>query len=452
MTVTATPAVTVAGQTIAAAAPGGLPPLVAVDALSVTWGRASLLEQPTPARAALTVLDTSPGRPFARSSLVGQPVVIGWTGSDGSSGVSFRGRITDAPVRRYVSAGQTVSGAVVELTCSSLEVDLANYKVPAASAVWPAETFAARLARILALLPAGLLVGATLHPNWTGYSAGQLDASGADVLALLRKLYDSTARALVYDPAANAFTYAPRHFIAAGAAGGSNFITGRLARQSSGLWAADAAAVPMGGSWLDATELGYDGEAARNVEQMVTQVDLQWLNGAASATSSLPVVQGIDEGTLGRRTLSVDTMHATAAGAADCLAEWASLVYSEGSVPRLEPVTYATARAPFRDGTVRANLLAGCEQAPWWFVRGSWLPEAGVSPVVAFSGSTITYRGGQWSIALQPAATWNANNPDAGHGVTAGTVAAAGTVVRLVDCDPSLTVGDLGYVQSGAGF
>lgn len=447
MTVTAAPTVTVAGSTITASAPGALPSLVAVDSLSVTWGRSSLLDHPTPARASLTVLDTSAGRTFAASALVGQLVVIGWSGADGPTGVTFRGRVTDVAVRRYTARDGSVTGTLVELDASSVEVDLANYVVPDASAVWPAETFTARLARIVALLPAGLLTGATLHPNWTAYTAGQLDASGSDVLSLLRRLYDSTARPLVYDPAANALTYGRRRFVAAGAAGGNQLFSAALVRQSSGLFAADAS--PVSGSWLDAHDLGYAGGAASGLQQMVTRVEVGWINGTATATAALAVFQGLDESVLGRRVLSVDSMHGGSVGATDCGTEWASLVSGEGAMRRMDPLTYSTARTPFRDAATRAALLAGSELATWWFLRRSWLPGVGSTALYGFTGGTISYTGGQWSVALQPAPAWNANGTP---GLRPRYAVAAGTTCRARDLDPSLTFGDCAYVQVGAGY
>lgn len=444
MTVTAAPTVTVAGQVVTVAAPGVLPSLVAVDALSVTWGRSSLLDHPTPARAALTVLDTSPGHTFAASKLIGQPVVIGWSGSDAATGTVFRGRITDAAVRRYT--GQAVSGALVQLNASSLEVDLANYVLPDGTAPWPAESFTARLARIMALLPAGLMTGATLHPNWTTYTAGQLDPSSTDVLTLLRKLYDSTVRPLVYDPAANALTWGPRRFVAAGAAGGNQSFSAALV-QSGGLWAADAS--PLAGSWLDAHDLGYAGEATAEQQQMVTRVEVGWINGTAAATAAQAVFQPLGEDVVGRRVLSVESMHGSTGGATDCATEWASLVTGEGAMRRVDPLTYSTARTPFRDAATRAALLAGCEKANWWFLRRSWLPGVGSTALYGFTAGTITYRDGQWTAALQPAPARNANNTP---GLRPRYAVAPGTTCRARDLDPSVTFGDCAWVQVGAGY
>jgi hypothetical protein len=446
VSVTAAPAVTVAGSTIAAAAPGARPGLLAVDSLTVSWGRAGLLEQPTPARASLTVLDTTPGRTFAASALIGQPVLIGWTGSDGATGTTFRGRVTDAAVRRYVTRDGSVSGALVELNASSIEVDLANYVVPAGTTAWTTESFSARLARILALLPAGLLTGATLDPGWAGYVAGQLDPSGNDALSLLRRLYDSTARPLVYDPAANALTYGRRRFVPAGAAGGNQNFSAALVQSGGGLWAADCS--PVGGSWLDAHTLQYAGAVTSTLQQLVTRVEVGWINGTATATAAAAVWQGLDESALGRRVLSIESMHSGSAAAADCVTEWASLVSGEGAMPHLEPLSYSTGRTPFRDAATRAALLAGCEQPTWWFLRRSWLPDIGVPPLYGFIGGTVAYSDGQWSLALQPAPAQNANT-------TPGLrvrFAAADTSVRLVDLDDSLTLADCDHVQVGAGY
>lgn len=449
MTVEAVPTLQVAELTVATGlVAGGRPALVAVNSLSLSWGRGTVLEQTTPARARVTVLDTSPGRVFAcRRDLIGQVMRLGWS-APGSTGTNFRGRITDMTMDRYESPDGSRVGIAVTLDASSIEVDAANYLQQAAGALWPAESFTARLARIVSHLPVGLVTAAEVHPGWATYTAAQIDVFDVDLLSLLRRLFDSTARPLIYDPGADKFTYGLRRFIAAGAAGGDVLHSAMLAL-AGGKWAATCS--PVGGSWLDARRFGYDGSIVADVASRLTRVQVGYLDvaaGYASATSEVQLATSPGEETTGRRALTVDTMHANAAGAADCAAEWASLALSEAALPRLEPVTFATARTPFADAAEVALLLAGVESSTWRFLRRSWLPEVGVPPLVGIIGGTIGYAAGQWTVQAQLAGAVNQNFPPG----LMPAYAATDNTVRLVDLDDSLTVGDCAHVSIGAGY
>lgn len=449
MTVTATPTVTVAGTVIAPAAPGALPPLVAVDALSVGWGRTSLLEHPQPAQASLAVLDTTIGHTLAaRTDLIGQLVVLGWAGDDGGSGVFFRGRITDTSAHRWVSADGHQTGALLSLTAVSLEVDAGNYTV-AEGTTWPSDSFTTRLSRIAGLMPADVFAAPpVLHPSWGTYTAAAVDVSNADALSLLRTLYDSTARPLIYDPAANLLTYGRRRFIAAGAAGGNVQHSAGLVQESS-RWAATVLTSP--GGVLDAQSFDDAAALTADVGQRITRAEVSWLNAAAAGaatTAAATIATFPSESAVGRRSLNVSTWHTTAAAAGDCLNEWASLATAEQAIPRPDPITWRTARVPFPDAATRAALLAGTESSSWWFLRRSWLPALGMTPLVGFIGGTIGYAAGEWTSAVRLAPAVN-GNPTPPLPIR---YAASSAAVRLADCAESLTFADLAHVTVGAGY
>lgn len=446
MTVEAVPTVAVAELTSVPIGAGGVrTALDAVDALSITWGRGGLLEQGNPARARVSLLDTAPGRPFAsRRDLIGQVVKLGWS-APGSAGVNFRGRITDVTLERRPSASRP--GTVVHLDASSLEVDAANYVVQAAGAIWPAESFSARLARIVAQMP-GLFDTAELHPGWTTYTAAQVNAFDSDLLSQLRTLFDSTARPMIYDPNANKLTYGIRRFIAAGAAGGNINYSSMLAL-FGGKWAATCS--PVGGGWLDAVRFASAGEASSDLQAKITRVVAGYLDAAASyasASSELLLATTPSESEIGRRTLTVDTVHSTAANAATVAAEWASLVQAEAALPRLEPVTFSSARTPFADAAEVAMLLSGVETQTWQFLRRSWLPEVGIPPLVGIIGGTISYADGQWTVAAQLAGAVNQNYAPG----LMSAYAATDNTVLLRDLDDSLTFGDCAHINIGAGY
>lgn len=438
MTVQAVPTVSVAGTTV------GSDTLRAVEGLSLTWGRDSLLSHPTPARATVTLLDTSPARTFAtRRDLIGQALYLGWsTGT--ATGRNFAGRVTDVQIARRDDLG----GLLITLDATSLEVDAANYTVPAGTA-WPGEAFSVRRDRIMGLFPAGLFAGAQLPNEWNPYTAAQVDAGGADGLSLLRQLLDSCGRALIFNPATGGFDYGRRRYLP---------LDGNLGRHAVGLELLSGAwqptCFPVAGSALDAPELTM-GDLAVGQQNRLTRVEVGYLdsaNGWSNTTAAGAVTTTPGEAVIGRRTLTVDTLHAGAGAAGNVLGEWVSLVSAEGSLPHLEPVTFSTARSPFVGDGQAATILSGSETPTWLILRGSWLPQAGVPPTVGIIGGTVSYSGRDWSATLRlgPAVNLPAYNGQV-PGLRA-RYAATDDTVRLRDMYPVLTLADLDHITVGAGY
>jgi hypothetical protein len=454
MTVTAAPTLTAAGTAVAT---GGAGELVAVDELRITWGRSSLLARPTPATAQLTVRDTSPRSTFAtRTDLIGQPVILGYAG--GVTGTNFRGRITDVAVRM-----RRAGGFYVDLACSSKEVDAANYVAPAGT-VFPAETFTARLARIRQLMPAGLFAGITMPSRYDvgflnvvdpsldfgDYPAAQMDVSGTDALSLLRQLFDSVYPApLVYDPAADVLTWAPRRLYAYRQDLGSTFTAQLVTSTAAG---GRYIVTPIGGLPLHSGQFSYDGPLTQQLDSRITRTEVTYLNAAAGYASATITAAGIDaplESAIGRRTLTVDSIHASATNATALAANWSEVADGEARRRRLDPLTYDTARngGGFDTAAHAVALLTGAERADKFFARGSWLTRLGSRPLFGSMGGTLTHAGGQWTSTFAPAPVSTATTP---RPITPATAAVPG--VRLIDVDPSVTVGDLGFVDVGAGF
>lgn len=457
MTLTATPTLTVAGAPVAGSL-AGAPPLVAVDELRVSWGRSSVLEAPQPATATLTVLDRAPGAPFARrTDLVGQPLTLGWS-APGGGGSSFAGRITDVtvtPLPGAVAGG----GFRVALAASSLEVDLANYPQPAGT-VWPAESLGARRTRLLALIPAtvagslllpdrfslGLQYATTPDTDLDTLQTGQLDVSGKTVLELLHLLYGSwSPLPAVYDPAGR-FTYAGRRRFGYSPAG--------LTMSAKLLPDPDRAgryvAAGLTGLHLDGHLTEYAGSLTQQIDSRITRVEVSWLNGTTTATAVAPTSNTGSEASLGRRVLSVDSMLGTAAGAQQLANLYADLASVEARTPRLGSLGWSSAREPLHSLAHATLLLSGWEQGAAVFVGRSWLPQLAQSPLVGLIGGSITYRDGGWSVDATPGPTHLDPTPFGWAPLTIR--ACAKPTVRLADVDPSVTFGDLGFLDVGAGF
>lgn len=461
--ITVTPTLTVADVTVARSL-AGAPPLVAVDALRVTWGRGTVLENPTPATAALTVLDRTAGATFARrTDLIGQPIVLGWSGSDGSTGVNFRGRVTDVQV--LPEPGAVAGGGFqVALAASSIEVDLGNHTVPEGTAAWAAEQVGNRRDRLAAMLPAGRFTGGIVLP--TRFDLGLQNAStppddpavwpvstfdpaGKSLLELVRGLFSSLSPLpMVYDPAADRLTFAGRRRFTYGPVGFT---------QSARLVADPDRAgryVPAGlsGLHLDGDALAYSGPSGQSIDSRLSWVQVNYLDSGTGKTTTAEqgTPQWFTEDTLGRRQLAVESILGTSDRAQQAAAAYADLATREGMVPRLGSLGYSTAREPFPDAAHAGLLLAGCESGAVAFVGRTWLPQLGQRPLIGVLGATITYAAGEWSVDLTPAPVVIDPAP---FGWAPITIAALATpAVTLAQLDPSLTLGDLGFLDVGAGF
>lgn len=464
MTVTATPTLSVAGASVAGGLAGG-PSLVAIRELSLTWGRGGLLDAPQPATAQLTLLDTSPGATFAaRSDLIGQPVVLGYTGP-GLAGTNFRGRITDVDVSPRRSGGFYVA-----LQASSKLIDAANYLAPRGS-VWPAEAMSARRDRILGLLPAGFFAGGVTLPQDADLSitnradpanglpnqqAAQVDAAGGDALALLRSLFTSMSPLpMVYDPAADAVGVPPRlRHLWNNGSGMTSSVQLALDPAGSGRYVIAS----LNGLRFAPDQLGYSGALEQTLDTRLTRVEVTYLDAAAAWASKTAVsatADGPNEPTIGRRTLSVSSWHANATDAGELASLYAQVVNAEQRLPRLGPVTYRTARTPLANVAHARKLLAGAEigtgaGALEVFAAGTWLPRLGQRPLFGVIGGTLRYADGDWTIGLTPSRVVVDPAP---FGWAPVTAAAAGLpTVRARDLDASVTFRDMGFVDVGAGL
>lgn len=445
MTAQATPTITVAGLTIPPTSSTGLR---AVDRLTIKWGRTSILSRPTPATAEVTIRDTSLDAAFARrDDLIGKPLVLGYTitadtlETEGNprTGVNFRGRITDVDVYP-----RKAGGFDVKLAASSREVDAANYAADKGT-VWPAEQFSARLARILGLLPAGFFADAVLPGEWP---AAQMDVGGTDALTLLRQFYDSAgARPMVYDPDGNRVM--PGGSWSAPSLGAAGALSAQLVVDPAraGRYVVKAIA----GQSMDSRQLEHTGPLSQPIDSRLTLVAVQFRSdavGYAQRTVGAATDLFADEATDGRRSLTVDSIHAVTANATALAREWATAASSAGHTPRLDPLRYETARNGGFDTDWHAiMLLKGTESGLSFFVRSTWITRLRARPLFGVLGSTITYARGQWSVTFSPAPITPAVPTQPLRIRYAATPG-----VRLRDIDRSVTLGDLRFVDVGAGF
>lgn len=473
MTFTASPTLTIGGAAVPIAAAGGVPPLVALDDLRVPWGRSSVLDTPTSATCEVSLLDTARGYPFAsRTDLLGQLVVVGWSGSDGSTGVIFRGRITDsdaAPVTYRDAAGRAARAYRVALAASSVEVDLSQHKLAEGSAVWPAETLEARADRLVGYIAGRSYVGGLRYPDRFGIGtrdpapaeldsilAAEVDPSGQDVLALLRAFYTTLSPLpMQYDPRTDAISYAPRvRYVFGGRPGDLMGNTWAITPTAKLIPSPDGAGIlgaSLDGLHLDAGRLGYGGAAAQHLEGRVTRVTVSYtdITTAEQAESSVTTWAGTDS-TMGTRVLAVTAGATNATDAAQLAGWYADVCNYEARVLSLRSLEFSTAREPFPDVAHARALLAACETGSPIFLGRSWLTDLGIRPLFTVLGGTIGYTAGQWTVAFVPAPVIVDPYPKGWGPLTVAAVDPAGTLT-LGGLHDSLTVGDVGWLDVGAG-
>lgn len=459
--ITTDPYVSVAGVTASIHADADV---VFTDSFGITWGRGGVLDKATPATASVRLLDRSPGATVARrTDLLGAELLLGYMKQTGTDTIgpstSFRGRITDVAVERRAAGGYRVSVAA-----SSREVEAANY-VAAEGASWPAETFAARRDRIAGLLPASLFRAAAYggpvvlpaRADWGltdvpdpaldfgTYTVGPASPGGTDALSLLAELFASISPLpMVYDPGLNVITFAGRRRFPYVTKAGTVVTSSLVASPArGGLYVPSA----WQGYDLDAHDVDTLGTLEQPIDSRLTRVEVTYLNSAASyasATVTAATADAASEATIGRRTLSVASIHADTAHAQQLANMYRDLAGAEARAPRLGPLSYRTAvNGGFTSTGQRDALLNGAESTSAFFVGRSFLPDLGVRPIVGVVGGSISYGGGDWSLTLNPAPV-AVDSPWAPL-----PVKWAPPGVRLRDLHPSLTFGDAAYLDAG---
>lgn len=410
MTVTPVPVLALAGADVAAGPDpdGTWPGLMALDGAAVKWGRADVLAQPTPATATAALFDPS-GTWAAAADLVGQPLTLRWTWA-GESRVYFRGRVASVTVTPHTARrpdGATVDGARVELAATSVLVDLANRRPTDPTTAWPAETLAARRARIAAQLTGPVAAVAT-RPAWDTAPLAAVDPPGdAKMLEHLGQLLDNTgADRWTYDPDSQTVDWLGRRTFdpatAAHLARDSSrvgvYIAGPTAQRSPTDPTEPAVSIP-------ASVVEYGAGATRDMASRITRVTLTYPGTGQGFTV---LTAGLDETQVGIRSLDVQTQHTDDTTALAAATDLSALVTGEASGWALEPMRWDTRKTGGFDTIAQARLLlAGTERTGVFWLSGSWLPALGITPLFGVMGGTITTRRGAWSVewTVAPTAT-----------------------------------------------
>lgn len=429
MAVPATCSVYIAGALIPDGRTGDRKAPVAVDGLTVKWGRSTSIDQPEAATAQVDILDRGNG-PTRVDALValGASLVV-YASVDGQTDVIvFAGRITDLSIE-WDDAG----GGLCQVIAADLLADLANRYVGAEP--WPQETLAARAARILTSI-GGTAVNMSVDARPAALPVSRMDVDRQAAATLLRDLATTGTAALwVVVPAATA---KPALRIEDPSARKSmRALTQDLSRLLWVITETGSDSKP-----LDACDVIRDPvHWTRATADLITRVTVRWLDPSTSpdpTERSIAVVDAASETEFGARGLSVGTILASSAAATDA----ANLLVA-GHRPSqswrvtgltwdlaVTPITTATRdlAAALLDNSRRIGLPLMIAPLPWW-------APAGASAGVYVEGGTYAYRAGRWIMALD-------GIPATGVGGSL-TYAATDKSIRYVDIDPAITFFDM---------
>jgi hypothetical protein len=403
------PFVTLAGVDLPGTASAADP--VALDDLSVTWGRSEPLDQPTPATGTVRLLDRT-GTWAVGRELIGQPLALGFTLTLPDSTiyqlVFFRGRVTSVELEQR-SKSNAAAGVLLTLGVSSLLTDLGN-RVPFEA--WPEETVADRTAR-LATYTAGVASSITVRTFWQTPKAVPVAATEqTSILDSLTALYSSTGPdRMTYFPNDQRLYFLNRRGYSGRALAQLTWKTpdpaARHSRENAGAYiitmgvAAAENGLPAVGHWLDAAAIDYGDTVSKSIGNRITRVEVSHRDAGTGFTDRVEtaLVPGTDEALQGVRAARVDSLIGWNNYAQTAAGDLAAMMGAEGagwSIGRL------TVRADLAGGFDYATqaaqlLLCGAEQPHFFFLQRSWFPAVGIRPIFGIIGGVIRYVGG-WQI------------------------------------------------------
>lgn len=441
MTVNPTPTVTITQSdgttlafTVAAAsrAVQGLPVLL-LDDLTASWGRAGYTEHHDAQTAKFSVLWPSGfGRTAAAAARVnwddwmGQPVVMSWSVT--VAGVTttrtfFRGRISDVTLRprdpdRDVPTGRAPRprGAYVDVVAMGVLADLANRLT--GTEAWPDETGDARMNRLRAL--AGTLVaGISYRTFWAGAPMAARNVDGVGCLDLLRAMYDTAGGdRLGYDPHTNVVAFIRRRSIQSpitASPPGSNW-RARLRNDptlySGGVHISAHSVNPY--PMLDARWIEGGRQLVRSATSRITRVVTHWTEAGVAKSSTLVATGSEDVG--GVRALDLQTELRDAGWAGTCQSDWFGMVVNEGRNPVPDPMTYRADLAGGFDTVAAAQLLIGGAEltdgtefqgnSSLVFIAGDLHQALNLHSIYGVIGGEIRYKDGGWRATINTMRGW----------------------------------------------
>lgn len=369
---------------------------LALDNLSVPWGRSTTVDQPEPATCSVTLLDRGGGAARVDSLVRLGSLLVVWAVLGADRRVVFAGRVTDLDIDYDAAAG----GAACAVVAADLVADLANRYVGAEP--WPAEALSARAARILTAV-GGQASSVTVDARPAALPVSRVDVDRQAAAGLLRDLATSGSAALwVVVPPATPDT--PQLRIEDPAARVSLWVLGK---GSDNLYRPMPS--PTAGDPLDACAVLQDPvKWMRSTADLITRTTVRWQDQTTTpdpTERSVGYVDAAAEAALGARGLSVGTILSTES-AATAAAQLLMASHQVSDAWRADGLVWDLDHSVTDDATTRTLALTLLDNnarighainvgpLPWW------TPNAG-SAGLYVDGGTYRFVGGRWVLALR---------------------------------------------------
>lgn len=446
---------TVDGQPVAT---GGAADLLAVDKLTMTWGRKRVWEHQESAQAAMTLLDrTAVYGSNTGPTLLGKTVLLSYDVPGVlAERVFFRGKVTDVAVTVLPPDPATGAnrGILLEVTAASIVTSLANARTGTVS--WGSNTFSTRWALLRAIIWPSLVTAAAYNTaatdvfgntlNWGTRQVAARDYQNESVVGALKEMLDFTSDRMVYDPHTNALGVAARKIIDS-SLGFAQLVPGAAADD-------DGAVLKLPGHGTMPMLRGSEFTTAglqRSVETSLTAVETSRWSDSTGATASpggvLYLDQATDAANPNRMTVRTDWYSST--DSAQTLAVWVSMMVREARAWIPDPITHLTKRAGGLTLGQIPLLLSGTEPAGLVYLGGTDWARAGIAPAFSIIGGRIDYVGGDpgwWSPTVQLSGIYFRNaSASTFYARSPANCDTATVPLRAVDLSDSVSAADAAF-------
>lgn len=406
--------------------------VVAIESLTLNWGRDSPLDDPGAATLAFTLYDPA-GYFRDRPDLIGLRVVAGYDEPRNGTGeiANFRGRLTSATMEiRNVydpHTGESSPGWVIDCQASDVRTELSNIYV--GDKKWPGELASERLARMLKLVPSDILTGDNRIDTWIdnkGFPTMQeMDVDNRNLAELFDELYLTVGDAWVYWPTTDSIQWRPYQSV-------SGFALA-MWRPNDGARNRDWLITPAEngtdagyGAVYAAAEVAADAGPTKDLSTAINEVRMSWWNydydgGVKDKPRQQTAVRKStvsDPARVGTRTASFSTRLVYDTYATEVADRYRDYVDYLAGQWQPAPVTIDAARVGgFTDETLQAEriALAAVESATVFYISGSMYAQDSDRPQICqLIGGTVV-----WDSARQGWRTTMSTSPVPTDPVTA---------------------------------
>jgi hypothetical protein len=408
--------VAIDGTPVATSAAGD-PGLLAVDKLSLDWGRERLWEHATAGQCSLSLLDAAGVYgPHTGASLMGRALTLSYQVPGVlDPRVFFRGRITEVDAiprgtHPYTGANR---GLRLDLSVAS---KLAQAAIVLTPPNWARsqEALFTRWSALRDLFVPGVLAG-TIFPVATATQLAARTYDAVSALDAMRAICDATTDRSIYNPHTDKLELVPLRINIDQPAYGYT-VPGRDPVNTDGVVLRPAGqSTPM----LDAGEFSGTGKLLRGSDAWVTGDVLTYYPGGNSSgtpSSQATTYQSGEEAALGPNRITIDTDLVAFADVQTFEIRWANALANEARRWRPDLITHETRRVGGLTLGQIPLLLDGMEHNSYVFVAGSPWALNNTAPIFRIIGGGIDYADGWWSPSVRlVAAGFSSDAPAPGN-------------------------------------